>query len=202
MKKIYLFLALTAGLLVSCDMDKEPYGSLKDTEALQTPTDFKAMRVGLYSALRGTIGGNGRYTTPEVQCDGFHALIGNSNTFGDMYRWDFTPQNSTIDGVYGGYQSAITRANFIIDGYNKCDMSDKSLFTDAEMVSVSGLRKVTPSSCAHTAYSCSRSSTAPTMMLQRQTRRTAVFPIVSTTLRRLTQAHIREEKRWPRRWHR
>lgn len=136
MKKIYLFLALTAGLLVSCDMDKEPYGSLKDTEALQTPTDFKAMRVGLYSALRGTIGGNGRYTTPEVQCDGFHALIGNSNTFGDMYRWDFTPQNSTIDGVYGGYQSAITRANFIIDGYNKCDMSDKSLFTDAEMVSV------------------------------------------------------------------
>ena len=96
MKKIYLFLALTAGLLVSCDMDKEPYGSLKDTEALQTPTDFKAMRVGLYSALRGTIGGNGRYTTPEVQCDGFHALIGNSNTFGDMYRWDFTPQNLSL----------------------------------------------------------------------------------------------------------
>ena len=136
MKKIYLFLALTAGLLVSCDMDKEPYGSLKDTEALQTPTDFRAMRVGLYSALRGTIGGNGRYTSPEVQCDGFHALIGNSNTFGEMYRWDFTPQNGTVDGVYGGYQSAITRANFIIDGYNKCDMSDKSLFTDAEMVSV------------------------------------------------------------------
>ena len=200
MKKIYLFLALTAGLLVSCDMDKEPYGSLKDTEALQTPTDFKAMRVGLYSALRGTIGGNGRYTTPEVQCDGFHALIGNSNTFGDMYRWDFTPQNSTIDGVYGGYQSAITRANFIIDGYNKCDMSDKSLFTDAEMVSV---RAAKGDAFFLRAYSIrSRSSTAPTMMLQRQTRRTAVFPIVSTTLRRLTQAHIREEKLSPRRWHR
>ena len=31
MKKIYLLLALTAGL-VSCDMDKEPYDSVPDTD--------------------------------------------------------------------------------------------------------------------------------------------------------------------------
>lgn len=140
MKKIYLFLALTAGLLVSCDMDKEPYDQIPEGEALQTPADFQAMRVGLYSALRSSVGGNTFYTTPEIQCDGFHALIGNSNTFGDMYRWDFTPQNSSIDGVYGNYQATIARSNFLIDGYNKCNMSDKSVFTDADMVNVNAAK--------------------------------------------------------------
>ena len=140
MKKIYLFLALTAGLLVSCDMDKEPYDQIPEGEALQTPADFKALRVGLYSALRSSVGGNTFYTTPEIQFDGFHALIGNSNTFGDMYRWNFTPQNSSIDGVYGNYQATIARANFIIDGYNKCNMSDKTVFTDAEMVNVNAAK--------------------------------------------------------------
>lgn len=58
MKKIYLMLALAAGLMSSCDMDKEPYNALPDTEGISTPTDFANARVSLYSGLRGCIGGN------------------------------------------------------------------------------------------------------------------------------------------------
>lgn len=131
MKKIYLLLALTVGLVSSCDMDKNPYNSIPESEALMTAEDFTAMRNGLYSGLRSSVGGNVFYTTPEVQCDEFHALIGNSNTYGDMYRWDFTPQTGNIGTVYANYQAIIARANFIIDGYNKCDFSDAGEF-DAE----------------------------------------------------------------------
>ena len=123
-----MLLALTVGL-VSCDLDKEPYNALPDTEALQTPTDFSNARIGLYSALRSSIGGDSFYNSAEIQCDGFHAVTGFSNTLGDMYRWDFTTQASYFSTVYGNYQASIARANYIIDGYNKCDMSNQHVFT-------------------------------------------------------------------------
>jgi hypothetical protein len=133
MKKIYLLLALAVGLVSSCDMDTEPYGSIPEEEALMTPDDFTSMRNGLYSGLRSSVGGNTFYTPIEAQSDEFHALVGNSNTFGGMYRWDFTPQNSYVDAVYGNYQAVIARANFIIQGYNSCDFSDTSTFDDEGM---------------------------------------------------------------------
>lgn len=133
MKKIYLLLALTAGLVTSCDMDTEPYGSIPEGEALMTPDDFTAMRNGLYSGLRSSVGGDVFYTTIEAQSDEFHAVVGNTNTFGDMYRWDFTPQTTNIGTVYANYQAVIARANFIIDGFNKCDFSDASTFDEAGM---------------------------------------------------------------------
>lgn len=136
MKKIYLALALAAGLVSSCDMDKEPYNALPDTEATSTPTDFINARVGLYSALRASIGGDNFYNSTEIQSDCFDAVSGFSNTLGDMYRWDFTTSASRFATVYSNYQSMITRANFIIDGYNKCNMSDGVLFTDENIAKV------------------------------------------------------------------
>lgn len=126
--KNILMIALAAGaLLSSCDMDKEPYDSLPDGEALKTPINFQAARVGLYSAMKASVAGS-FYTAPELQCDGFNAVAGFSNTLGDMYRWNFTPQTGTFETVYGNYQALISRANFIIDGYNKADLTNTTLF--------------------------------------------------------------------------
>ena len=131
MKKIYLLIALAAGLVSSCSMDTEPEGSLPQSETLQTPEDFTSMRNGLYSALRVSVGGDNFYTPIEVQGDEFHAVYSNSNTMGDLYRWDFTPQNDYVATVYSNYQATISRADFIIDGYNKCDMSEANGFDAA-----------------------------------------------------------------------
>ncbi|MBO5002297.1 MAG: RagB/SusD family nutrient uptake outer membrane protein, partial [Prevotella sp.] len=89
MKKILFIAALTLSV-VSCDMDKMPYDAIPDTEALVTPSDFANMRVGLYSGMRSSIGGDAFYNSTEIQCDGFHAVVGYSNTLGDMYRWTHT----------------------------------------------------------------------------------------------------------------
>lgn len=129
MKKTYLLLMLSAVMAVSCDMDKEPYDSVPDTDALNSPTSFQSARTGLYSALKSSIAGT-FYNAPEIQCDGFDAVTGFSNTFGDMYRWTFTTQTTTFDGVYGNYQAMIARANFIIDTYNKTDFSNKGVYPD------------------------------------------------------------------------
>ena len=44
-KKYIIMTALAAMALVSCDMDKEPYNSLPDSEALQTPRNFPSAAV-------------------------------------------------------------------------------------------------------------------------------------------------------------
>lgn len=133
MKKTYLMLALAAGLLASCDMDKEPYNALPDTEGISTPTDFANARVGLYSGLRSSIDGN-FYNAPEIQCDGFDAVTGFSNTLGDMYRHTFTSSTGYFETVYANYQAIMSRANYILDGWKKFET--KSSYTADNIATV------------------------------------------------------------------
>ena len=128
MKKIYLMLALVAGLLSSCNMDKEPYGTLSDGDTFQTPSNFVAARAGLYVALRSCVGGETNFVAPELQCDYFNAVSGFSNTLSTMYRWEFTTDDGVFSGMYGSAQGTITRCNFIIDGYNKTDFSNTNIW--------------------------------------------------------------------------
>ncbi len=132
-RNILILLAAVAGL-ASCDMDKMPYDSIPDSEALQTPTDFSNMREGLYTGLRSMVGGD--YSVQTIQGDEFNAVNGFSNTLGDAYRWDFTNSFGTASNIYGSYQTMINRANFLIDGYDKCDMSNTTLFTDAAKATI------------------------------------------------------------------
>lgn len=113
--------ALTLGL-ASCDMDKVPYNAISENEALTSVTDFKNMRVGLYSSTRGLNSG-GYLTLTEIQADNFNAVVGYSNTMGDMYRWQFTANTGDIEGVYAGFQYLIGRANFIITNQNQLDIT-------------------------------------------------------------------------------
>lgn len=130
--KFILTIALAATALVSsCDMDKEPYNALPDADALQQPSNFESARVGLYSAMKASTAGS-FYNAPEIQADCFNAVTGFSNTYGDMYRWDFDAQSSTFETIYGNLQTLISRANFIIDSYDfVADINNKNIF-DAE----------------------------------------------------------------------
>lgn len=141
MKKYILFPLMALALtIVSCDMDKEPYDAIPDTEALQTPTDFQNMSVGLYSGLRACIGSQSFYNAVDIQCDGFNAISGFTGSVSDMYTWNFFASSSYAETVYANCQAIIARANFIIDGYNKCDMSNPNLFTDAAKQTVGEIK--------------------------------------------------------------
>ena len=128
MKKIYLMLALVAGILTSCELETPTKGYLPDTEALQNPTNFKAARVSLYASLKGCVLGDAFCSSPELQADCFNAVSGFSNTLSDMYRWEFTTQSGSFSSVYGSCQGLIALSNWIIDGYNNADTSNEKIF--------------------------------------------------------------------------
>lgn len=124
MKKIVLSLIAACGLgLASCEMDLKPYSAISENEALTSVTDFKNMRVGLYSTLRGRVSGS-TMTLSEFQVDNFNAVAGYSNTFGDIYRWQFTSNTGDFASIYGGYQGTIARANFILTNQGQLNRAD------------------------------------------------------------------------------
>lgn len=129
MKKIYaiVFSVLSFGL-TSCEMDLKPYNAIPDTDALQSYTDFVNMRTGLYSPLRGF--NSGTYLlTPEIMTDNFNAMVGFSNSYGDMYRWQFTAETGDFQTIWGGFQGLISRCNYVLDYSAKVDFSDNEKFT-------------------------------------------------------------------------
>ncbi len=134
MKKIYVIMlsVMTLGF-VSCDMDLKPYDAIPDTEALQSYNDFKNMRVGLYSPLRGLNSGAFLLAT-EMMTDNFNAMVGFSNTYGDMYRWQFTPQTDDFESIWGSYQILIGRCNYVIQFGNAVDFTDEEKFTADQVV--------------------------------------------------------------------
>ena len=134
MKKIYVIMlsVMTLGF-VSCDMDMKPYDAIPDTEALQSYNDFKNMRVGLYSPLRGLNSG-GFLLATEMMTDNFNAMVGFSNTYGDMYRWQFTPQTDDFESIWGSYQILIGRCNYVIQFGNAVDFTDEEKFTADQVV--------------------------------------------------------------------
>lgn len=128
-------LALT---FTACDMDKTPYDAIPEEGALETPTDFVNMSVPLYTGLRSCVGSSAFYNGPDEQSDDFNAMFGTSVT--DLYGWTFNTSLREGETMYANCQQMIARANFIIDGYNKCDMSNANLFTPAAMQSVRNVK--------------------------------------------------------------
>ena len=132
-------LALT---FASCDMDKEPYDSIPTDEALTTPTDFESMRNNLYRMMRISVGGTASFNATDVQADEFNAVAGYQGSFNYMYTWSFADNMQEAGTVYGNYQAVIATSNYVIDGYNKCDMSNETVFTEDAMKEVNETKGV------------------------------------------------------------
>lgn len=129
MKKIFLSIALCAGLLTSCDMNKEPIGSLPEGDALQTYNDFYRFRNGIYSNLRALGGGSYIYAT-EIQMDDFIGLISNGNQLGQFNNGTIYSNNSDIESVWAGLYGAIANCNYLLEKLEPA-ISNES-FTDAD----------------------------------------------------------------------
>ena len=140
-KKILLPVMALALTFTACDMDKTPYNAIPDSEALQTPTDFENQRNSLYSGMRSCVYAPSFCNSADIQGDEFDAIAGYSGAYNQFYTWSITPSGTTdFETVYGNLQAIIARANFIIDGYNKCDMSNTNLFTPATLAEIENIK--------------------------------------------------------------
>lgn len=137
MKKINVILtaALFAVGIASCDMEKYPYDSVEESKYMTTLTDFANARIGLYSNYRGLTTGS-FILTPEMQVDDFHAVVGYSNSYGAIYRWDFQMSEGYTENIWASYYAVIARCNYFIDSYNKVKESGTVTFSDSEMKTI------------------------------------------------------------------
>lgn len=78
MKKIFLSLLLAAGLLTSCDMQKDPVGTLDGNEPFTGMSEASRYRDYIYAGLR-SVTCSGYFSNPEIQMDMFQATnqVGN-----------------------------------------------------------------------------------------------------------------------------
>ena len=117
--------------MASCDMEQMPYDSIPTEEALTTLVGFEEARTGLYSAYLGMAGGS-YVLAPEIQADAFNAVADFSNKYGELYRWMFESNLSTIETIWANCYGAIGRANFFIDGVQKIEENPAIELTEVQ----------------------------------------------------------------------
>ena len=72
---------------VSC-LDKMPEDGIPFDESLQTVSDINLAVIGIYDAFRSKYLYSGNLTLlPDIQTDLVYGVNGNTNVYGDIWRW-------------------------------------------------------------------------------------------------------------------
>lgn len=114
--KLYIMLVAVALSSVSC-LDKMPEDGIPFDESLQTVSDINLAVIGIYDAFRSKYLYSGNLTLlPDIQTDLVYGVNGNTNVYGDIWRWkEIKPTNTDIEAVYGALYDVINRCNFMLD---------------------------------------------------------------------------------------
>ena len=111
----YAVAALLLCGTVSC-LDKVPSSSIPEREAMQSFNDAEQHVNGIYATLLSPALHSGLLTLlPDIQSDMVYAVDGNSNTYGNFWRWQIRSTDSEIEAVYGSLYAVIGNCNFYLD---------------------------------------------------------------------------------------
>lgn len=115
--KLYSLIALAVVTTACSDfLTRYPDTAIPEQEAMQTLEDCDAVVLGIYSGFKNSTLYSGALTLgPDLQSDYVYAVKGFTNTYGDFYRWDIRPNDSYVEGVYGGLYKIASRCNYFMD---------------------------------------------------------------------------------------
>lgn len=116
MKKIFISLIAIA-VLVSCDMNKQPYSSISPDNALSSMLDASKLRNFIYANFRDLTSGGYVYSG-EIQADFFNASLEYGNNGGDLHRWNFSNNLGTALSFWSSAYSVSANDNFFIEKIN------------------------------------------------------------------------------------
>lgn len=101
--------------MTSC-LDKFPASAIPEEDAMKTFNDAEQHRLGIYASMKNSALFSGALTLlPDLQADLAYAVEGNSNTYGNFWRWDFRTTQDEIEAVYQGLYEVIGNCNFFLD---------------------------------------------------------------------------------------
>jgi len=110
--KAYIFVLAAALCSVSC-LDQLPEDGIPDTEAIRTLSDAEQTVNGIYATFKSASLYSGSLTLlPDIQCDMVYMVEGNTNTYGNFWRWEVLPNDVDVEGVYSALYSVVSRCNF------------------------------------------------------------------------------------------
>lgn len=114
--KLYILLVAVAFSTVSC-LDKMPDDSIPFDESIRTVDDVNLAVIGIYDTFKSSALYSGNLTLlPDLQTDFVYGVNGNTNTYGDIWRWkDILATNTSIEAVYAALYNVINRCNFLLD---------------------------------------------------------------------------------------
>lgn len=117
LRNIKLYFSALALLLgaTSC-LEKYPESAFQEKDAMRTFADAEQTLTGLYASLKsGNLFSGSLTLMPDIQADLVYAVEGNTNPYGEFWRWDIRPTNLDLDAVYADLYAVITRCNFYLD---------------------------------------------------------------------------------------
>lgn len=129
--KTYILSVAVALSATSC-LDKLPEDAVPFDKSMQTVNDVNLAVIGIYDAFKSSALYSGHLTLlPDLQTDFVYGVNGNSNVYGDIWRWnDIKATNTDIEAVYGSLYNVINRCNFMLD---RVDNVRKKVTSDEEL---------------------------------------------------------------------
>ena len=114
--KLYILLAVVSLSAASC-LDKFPDGDgIPQDKGMQTLADAEQRLTGIYVKFKSSSLYSGLLTQlPDIQTDLVYAVDGYSNTYGEFWRWDILPTNSSVENVYAALYGLIGSCNLFLD---------------------------------------------------------------------------------------
>lgn len=125
--KTYILSAILTLTFSSC-LDKYPEDKIRMDEAINTVDDIDKLVIGIYDSFKSSALYSGNLTIlPDLQTDFVYCVKGNSNTYGEIYRWnDIMSTNTDIEAVYADLYDVINRSNYLLDNVDKVKMNTTS----------------------------------------------------------------------------
>ena len=125
--KTYILSAILTLAFSSC-LDKYPEDKIRMDEAINTVDDIDKLVIGIYDSFKSSALYSGNLTIlPDLQTDFVYCVKGNSNSYGDIYRWnDIKSTNTDIEAVYADLYDVINRCNYLFDNVDKVKMNTTS----------------------------------------------------------------------------
>lgn len=114
--KLYISLVVLALCGTSC-LNVLPEDDITFDKAIQTVDDVNQAVIGIYDSFKSSALYSGNLTLlPDLQTDFVYGVNGNTNVYGDIWRWkDILATNTEIEAVYGSLYNVVSRCNFLLD---------------------------------------------------------------------------------------
>ena len=129
MKKFIILLPMIALILVSCELERNPYDQIAVDDLLSDPGSIETATVGNYALLKGNVGYDGwvddLHRISEYAGDNIALSGGTTDHLFFLYNYQSIPTNSRVERFWRNSYKIVVGANVMIEKIPEAESDDK-----------------------------------------------------------------------------